>query len=121
MQQWTLLYDIELVPGDPAPPWEGGIRHAKNGSSSRENGATTSVLVGADGRTIFVDASPQPQGIRSSNIRGFDFRIGDEVVAVIDVSAIGAPHAFLAREATALRPTLVAAMAAIYLLAGLKP
>lgn len=118
---WSLLYDFEVAPDATAPAWAEALRRLDQGTSEQETNRVTSVLVGPGGRVVRIEPARQ-KGVVSANVRGFNFRIGDDIVAVLDVSAIGAPHAFMARDlASELRPTVAMGMAAVYVVEGLKP
>ncbi|GAC1351971.1 MAG: hypothetical protein NVSMB1_10190 [Polyangiales bacterium] len=120
-QSWSLLFDVEFRQNENVPEWARKMEQAGWGTPYRDPRDTRSVMVGDDGRVIFIDWARQHEVLRSVNTAGYYLRVANDIVAAVDVSALGAPHAYVARDAPLeLRPQIVAAIAMVYLVEGMK-
>ncbi|MEM6789560.1 MAG: hypothetical protein AAF715_18725 [Myxococcota bacterium] len=117
---WSFLYGVDLDDrmGD-LPAWarELGAGRVRDRSDRRDLDA---LVVGPEEKTFTVAWAHQT--VRVGNQGGYFAYVDGVQVAAIDVSALGAPKLYVARDTPeSLEPTVVTAMLTAYLVAGSVP
>lgn len=118
-QKWAMLFDVEFSRTSPnSPAWAEALRQAQDDEPTDPRDFRA-ILRTEEGRLLAVEWAHQT--VRAGNVGGYYVRVEGNIVAAVDVSNVGMPKAYLARDAPAeLRPAIAATMATVYLLTSLR-
>ena len=118
-KEWTMLFDVDLNQSGPdVPEWVTALRSA-NDDGPKDARDWDAVVVDASGRGFSLEWAHQT--VRVGNVGGYYAYVDGKIMGAVDVTILGAPKAYVARDApNDLEPALVTAMAAAYLIVSVN-